>query len=149
MMEHMYYTSLHGTILLADASEGSASEGVAHAPQASLSKSRQSAKFKSAISPKRRHSMKDHQFAGLTYPLMPPSMEQALTEFGLMKAFHKRPSDQRDEYIAWVAAAGEGRVRDLRLAQILEDLDQGVFHLGAPAHEEARQDRQPAIAPHA
>jgi dienelactone hydrolase len=58
------------------------------------------------------------------YP-MPPYIEAALKERGLMAAYQSRPPYQRNDYIGWITRAKRQETRDKRLAQMLDELADG------------------------
>lgn len=56
---------------------------------------------------------------------MPPSVEAALLERGLMDAYRSRPAYQQNDYLGWIASAKRQETRDKRLAQMLHELAAG------------------------
>lgn len=56
---------------------------------------------------------------------MPPYVEAALLERGLMDAYRSRPAYQQNDYIGWIAGAKRPETRDKRLAQMLDELAGG------------------------
>jgi uncharacterized protein YdeI (YjbR/CyaY-like superfamily) len=58
------------------------------------------------------------------YP-MPNYVERALTELGLMDAYHARPAYQQNDYIGWISRAKRAATREKRLAQMLDELRRG------------------------
>ena len=58
-------------------------------------------------------------------PAMPSALEQALLEFGLLRAFRVRTPREQGEYVQWIAAAGHDTVRRDRIAGLLDDLAAG------------------------
>ena len=56
---------------------------------------------------------------------MPDYIRLALSERGLLDAYHARPDYQQNDYIGWVTRAKREETREKRLAHMLEELDGG------------------------
>ena len=56
---------------------------------------------------------------------MPALVERALLERGLMEAFRRRPPYQRNDYLGWIERAKRETTKLRRLAQMLDELEQG------------------------
>jgi hypothetical protein len=54
---------------------------------------------------------------------MPDYIHLALTERGLMDAYHERPDYQQNDYIGWVTCAKMSANKEKRLVQMLEELE--------------------------
>jgi hypothetical protein len=50
------------------------------------------------------------------------SLEQVLTDFGLLAAFYARPVFQQNDYLFWIDSAAQPEARDARIAALLDDL---------------------------
>ena len=60
---------------------------------------------------------------------MPDSIRQALTERRLMDAYHARPDYQQNDYIGWITRAKLDATREKRLAQMLDELEDGQLYM--------------------
>ena len=60
---------------------------------------------------------------------MPALVERALLERGLMEAFRRRPPYQRSDYLGWIERAKRETTRLRRLAQMLDELEQGDCYM--------------------
>jgi uncharacterized protein YdeI (YjbR/CyaY-like superfamily) len=56
---------------------------------------------------------------------MPPDVEAALTERGVMAAYRARPAYQQNDYIGWINRARRPETRQKRIDQMLEELEAG------------------------
>ena len=56
---------------------------------------------------------------------MPAFVEFALLERGLMEAYRRRPPYQRNDYLGWIERAKRETTKLRRLAQMLDELEQG------------------------
>jgi uncharacterized protein YdeI (YjbR/CyaY-like superfamily) len=72
--------------------------------------------------------------SSLSRPLqeMPDHIRQALVERNLMRAYEERPAYQRNDYLAWIAAARLEETRAKRLQQMLDELAQGGVYMRMP-----------------
>lgn len=71
------------------------------------------------------------------YP-MPPDVEAALLERGLMAAYQSRPPYQQNDYIGWITRAKRPETRDKRLAQMLDELAGGDRYMNMAYRPKAR-----------
>ncbi|HMB22687.1 MAG TPA: YdeI/OmpD-associated family protein [Anaerolineales bacterium] len=60
---------------------------------------------------------------------MPGYVRAALTERGLMYAYHARPDYQQNDYIGWIARAKRDETKEKRLTQMLEELEGGERYM--------------------
>lgn len=60
---------------------------------------------------------------------MPEYIRDALTERGLMDAYHERPEYQQNDYIGWIVRAKREETKQKRLAQMLEELKGGKLYM--------------------
>jgi uncharacterized protein YdeI (YjbR/CyaY-like superfamily) len=60
---------------------------------------------------------------------MPDYVHTALTERGLMDAYHARPDYQQNDYLGWIARAKREATRQKRLTQMLEELEGGERYM--------------------
>lgn len=60
---------------------------------------------------------------------MPPFVEQALDENGLMEAYRARPPYQQNDDIGWIIRARREETRDRRLRQMLDELRGGERYM--------------------
>ena len=60
---------------------------------------------------------------------MPEYIREALTERGLMDAFHVRPDYQQNDYIGWITRAKRDATKEKRLAQMLDELEGGKLYM--------------------
>jgi uncharacterized protein YdeI (YjbR/CyaY-like superfamily) len=56
---------------------------------------------------------------------MPPTIREALIDFGLMAAYQSRPPYQQNDYISWITGAKREETRVKRTAQMLDELASG------------------------
>lgn len=56
---------------------------------------------------------------------MPPAVNKALEQHGLMDAYRARPAYQQNDYIGWIERAKKPETRARRLEQMLEELQSG------------------------
>ena len=56
---------------------------------------------------------------------MPGYVREALLDRGLMEAYRDRPPYQQNDYLGWITRAKQQETRERRLAQMLDELDQG------------------------
>ena len=62
------------------------------------------------------------------YP-MPDYIRSALSERGLMDAYHARPAYQQNDYIGWITRAKLEATKQKRLNQMLEELEGGKYYM--------------------
>ena len=60
---------------------------------------------------------------------MPDDVRLALDERGLRAAYDARPWYQRNDYLAWIGRASRDDTRTRRLAQMLDELEQGGVYM--------------------
>jgi|GEM_PF-1321025 len=60
---------------------------------------------------------------------MPDFMRDALTAKSLMQAYDERPPYQRNDYIGWITKAKLPETQQKRLAQMLQELEQGGVYM--------------------
>ena len=60
---------------------------------------------------------------------MPDDVRLALDERGLRAAYDARPWYQRNDYLAWIGRASRDDTRARRLAQMLDELEQGGVYM--------------------
>jgi len=60
---------------------------------------------------------------------MPDFMRAALTERGLMDAYHSRPAYQQNDYIGWITRAKQEATKQKRLKQMLDELEKGGVYM--------------------
>jgi uncharacterized protein YdeI (YjbR/CyaY-like superfamily) len=60
---------------------------------------------------------------------MPDSVREALEQRGLMQAYRSRPPYQQNDYLAWIARAKRPETRQIRLAQMLDELERGDVYM--------------------
>lgn len=63
---------------------------------------------------------------------MPPDIQQALTQRGLMDSYHARPAYQQNDDLGWIARAQHPQTRTKRLQQMLDELEQGGVYMNIP-----------------
>jgi uncharacterized protein YdeI (YjbR/CyaY-like superfamily) len=56
---------------------------------------------------------------------MPVYIQEALLAYELMIAYRSRPPYQQNDYIGWITRAKRPETRDKRLAQMLDELENG------------------------
>ncbi len=71
--------------------------------------------------------MSKADFSSLSRPIhpMPDFVLEALTESGLLAAYHQRPPYQQNDYIGWINHAKRRETKLKRLEQMLEELRRG------------------------
>lgn len=60
---------------------------------------------------------------------MPDEVLQALLTRNLLPAFEARPPFQRNDYLGWIARARKDETRAKRLAQMLDELEDGDIYM--------------------
>jgi uncharacterized protein YdeI (YjbR/CyaY-like superfamily) len=60
---------------------------------------------------------------------MPDEVLQALLTRNLLTAFEARPPFQRNDYLGWIARARKEETRAKRLAQMLDELEDGDIYM--------------------
>jgi uncharacterized protein YdeI (YjbR/CyaY-like superfamily) len=60
---------------------------------------------------------------------MPDHIRKALTERGLIDAYHARPDYQQNDYIGWITRAKRDATKEKRLAQMLDELEGGNLYM--------------------
>lgn len=60
---------------------------------------------------------------------MPDTVRDALLERDLMAAYRNRPPYQQNDYIGWITRAKRQATKDKRLAQMLDELEQGDVYM--------------------
>lgn len=60
---------------------------------------------------------------------MPPTVEQALIDSGLLKAYRARPPYQRNDYLGWINRAKRLETKQRRLEQMLSELERGDVYM--------------------
>ena len=60
---------------------------------------------------------------------MPDEVLQALEARGLIDAYQARPAFQRNDYLGWIARARKLETRQKRLAQMLDELQDGDIYM--------------------
>lgn len=60
---------------------------------------------------------------------MPPEVERALEEAGLMELYQDRPPYQRNDYLGWIDGAKKPETKARRLQQMLDELEQGEVYM--------------------
>ena len=60
---------------------------------------------------------------------MPDYIHDALTERGLIDAYHERPDYQQNDYIGWITRAKREETKQKRLTQMLEELKNGKLYM--------------------
>ena len=70
---------------------------------------------------------------------MPPAVLDALKARGLLADYEARPFYQRNDYLAWIARAQRPETREHRLAQMLDELEQGGVYMKM-AHAPSRKN---------
>jgi uncharacterized protein YdeI (YjbR/CyaY-like superfamily) len=69
---------------------------------------------------------------------MPADVERALAQRRLIGVYRDRPAYQQNDYIGWITHARREDTRHKRLAQMLEELQQGGVYMGM-AHPPSRR----------
>ena len=75
--------------------------------------------------------MSDDKWSKIQRPRhpMPESVREALLGRGLMNAYRERPAYQQNDYIGWITRAKRPATRERRLAQMLDELEQGDVYM--------------------
>ena len=60
---------------------------------------------------------------------MPPEVERALEDAGLMEAYQARPPYQRNDYLGWIDRAKRHETKARRLRQMLDELERGDVYM--------------------
>ena len=60
---------------------------------------------------------------------MPDDMRRALEARGLVNAYEGRPPFQRNDYLGWITRARKPETRQKRLAQMLDELEDGDIYM--------------------
>lgn len=60
---------------------------------------------------------------------MPDDVRQALKARGLVNAYEGRPPFQRNDYLGWITRARKPETRQKRLAQMLDELEDGDIYM--------------------
>lgn len=60
---------------------------------------------------------------------MPADVLAALVDHELLGAYEARPAFQRNDYIGWIARARKEETRRKRLAQMLDELQDGDIYM--------------------
>lgn len=60
---------------------------------------------------------------------MPEQVLEGLLKRNLLSAFEARPPFQRNDYLGWIARARKEETRDKRLAQMLDELEDGDIYM--------------------
>ena len=70
-------------------------------------------------------------FSKLERPLhpMPDFVQAALQASGLMTRYRQRPAYQQNDYLGWINRAKRQETKDKRLAQMLDELQQGNVYM--------------------
>ena len=60
---------------------------------------------------------------------MPAAVRAALVKRGLLSAYRGRPAYQQNDYLGWIDRAKLGVTRARRLAQMLDELEEGDVYM--------------------
>lgn len=60
---------------------------------------------------------------------MPSFVRDALTQRSLWDAYAQRPAYQQNDYVGWINAAQRDATKRKRLAQMLDELEQGGVYM--------------------
>ncbi len=71
---------------------------------------------------------------------MPDDVREELSTSGLTDAYDARPFYQRNDYLAWIQRAKRLETRQKRIAQMLDELEQGGVYMGMD-HPPSRKHR--------
>ena len=63
---------------------------------------------------------------------MPKGVLDALEARGVLADYEARPFYQRNDYLAWIARAKRPETRERRLAQMLDELEEGGVYMRMP-----------------
>jgi uncharacterized protein YdeI (YjbR/CyaY-like superfamily) len=79
----------------------------------------------------RRMRRKQQVKSRLSRPIqpMPAAVRAALGKRGLMSAYRGRPAYQQNDYLAWIDSAKVEVTKAKRLAQMLDELDEGDVYM--------------------
>lgn len=69
---------------------------------------------------------------------LPSFIKRALTERGLTAAYRQRPPYQRNDYVGWITAAKRDTTQRKRLAQMLDELEEGHLYMKMAWHPPGR-----------
>ena len=69
---------------------------------------------------------------------MPKAVLDAFETRGVLKDYEARPFYQRNDYLAWIARAKRAETRERRLAQMLDELEEGGVYMKM-AHAPSRR----------
>ncbi len=69
---------------------------------------------------------------------MPKAVLDAIEARGVREDYEARPFYQRNDYLAWIARAQRAETRERRLAQMLDELEQGGVYMKM-AHAPSRK----------
>ncbi len=71
------------------------------------------------------------QPTGLRRPrhAVPDNISESLLARGLVDAYRDRPAYQQNDYIGWIGLAKRKATREQRLAQMLDELEQGGLYM--------------------
>ena len=72
---------------------------------------------------------------------MPKAVLDALEARGVRADYEARPFYQRNDYLAWIARAKRAETRERRIAQMLDELEQGGVYMKM-AHAPSRKGEQ-------
>lgn len=61
---------------------------------------------------------------------MSSDVREKLRERGLMDEYNERPHYQRNDYLSWIGRAKRIETREKRIAQMLDELEQGGVYMG-------------------
>ncbi len=75
-----------------------------------------------------------------THPI-PEFVSRALTERGLLDAYHQRPPYQQNDYIGWITRGKRQETRQKRLSQMLDELARADGYMNM-AYRPSRARRQ-------
>ncbi len=78
---------------------------------------------------------------------MPPFVESALDEQGLMAAYQERPPYQRNDYVSWITRAKREETKLKRLAQMLDELRGGDRYMNMAWGPGSGRSEAPVVAP--
>jgi len=67
--------------------------------------------------------------AGRPHQPMPDDVLERLRASDLLEEYGKRPSYQRNDYLAWIGRAKRPETREKRIAQMLEELAAGGIYM--------------------
>jgi hypothetical protein len=77
-------------------------------------------------------AMNRAQFPNKSPQPMPGNIRSALAKRDLMEAYRARPLYQQEDYLKWIAAAAGPAVKQKRLDQMLDELQDGGLYKGEP-----------------